>query len=837
VRELPELFDVRVKARSLGYLFVAGATLGLLTLVLPHDEGVRDLQLYVLAALAIAVAGLVYVQAERVREWQLHVVLVAGTTILSFANYYTGTSTLYPLLYTWTALYAFYFFSLGLALAHMAYIGVAYAVVLAIQDPTSPAIRWLLAVGTPLIAGLLISRMLDRLRGQQLETAESARELRQSEARTRLVLDNSPDAFVTLDRDGIIRSWNVASERMFGWRASEAVGKPFRALVTPDEFRDRHDQRRRSLVDSSDPIATEHFETELLRRDGSHFPAEATVSRIDVRGEILLAGFIRDVSDSKRRQVEREALMREQAARAEAERVAEMVSGMQLLVDAALAHRSLNDILSDLVVRVRGVLQADAASIHLMEEGGRLVLRAASDDDDSATSSFTGEELAARVAEAHEPLFDSGPDEASSLIGVPLLAEGAITGVLVVCLAAPRHFASDDVNVLRLAADRVALAIDHARVYEREHRIAETLQRSLLPERLPRLPGLDVAARYLPAAAEAEVGGDWYDVLSVPGGGVGLVMGDVAGKGLAAASMVGRLRSALRAYALEGHAPARVLEQLNRLIWTEADESQMATLIYVVVDPAEGHVRWVNAGHPPPLLVDGRQAPHYLEGGSSVPLGVLPFPDFEETTVPMGPGNTVVLYTDGLVERPGEHIDAGMGRLVAVLRDAPTDPNKLCDHVLSELVPDGGAPDDVALLTLRTIPMGDRFRAEFPAAPESLSSMRGLLRRWLRHVGAGEQEIAEVVTACGEAATNAIEHAGAGGSAPFEVSGQVSGAEMQITIRDYGAWRSPREGDQGRGLSLMRALMDTVEVTPTPEGTTVRLERTLRGTDSNGGAE
>jgi anti-sigma regulatory factor (Ser/Thr protein kinase) len=279
-----------------------------------------------------------------------------------------------------------------------------------------------------------------------------------------------------------------------------------------------------------------------------------------------------------------------------------------------------------------------------------------------------------------------------------------------------------------------------------------------------------------------------------------------------------------------------VLEQLNRLIWTEADESQMATLIYVVVDPAEGEVRWVNAGHPPPLLVDGDK-PHYLEGGSSVPLGVLPFPDFEEVTVPMGPGDSVVLYTDGLVERPGEHIDAGMGRLAAVVREAPTEPDELCEHVLRELVPDGGAPDDVALLTLRTIPMGDRFRVEFPAAPEALASMRALLRRWLRYVGGGEQEIAEIVTACGEAATNAIEHAGAGGDATFEVSGQLSERDVRIAIRDFGAWRAPREGDQGRGLSLMRALMDTVVVTPTPEGTTVKLERSLRGTDSNGGPD
>jgi PAS domain S-box-containing protein len=831
VRPLPELFDLGVKARSLAYLFLAGALLGLLTLLLPHDQGVQDLQLYVLAAIAIAVAVLIYVQAERVSEWQLHVVLAAGTTILSFANYYAGPSTLYPLLYTWTALYAFYFFGLHEALAHVAYIGVSYAVVLAIQDPNSPAIRWLLAVGTPLIVGLLISRMLDRLRAQQVEAVESARRLTQSEARTRLVLDNSPDAFVTLDRDGIIRNWNVAAERMFGWPASEAIGKPFRSLATPPEFRERHDTRRQALVDSSDPMATQTYDVELLRRDGTRFPAESTVSKVDVQGEVLLSGFIRDVTDRRRRQEEREALMREQAAREEAERVAELVSGMQLLVDAALAHRTLDDILSDLVARVRGVLQADAASIHLVEEG-RLVLRAASDASPGVP--FTGEAFADRVAEAREPLLvqDPGPEEVASVIGVPLLAEGEVGGVVVTSAAPPRRFTADDLSILRLAADRVALAIDHARVYEREHNIAETLQRSLLPEHLPKLPGLDVAARYIPAADEAEVGGDWYDVLSVPGGGVGLVMGDVAGKGLAAASMVGRLRSALRAYALEGHAPARVLEQLNRLIWTEAEESQMATLIYVVVDPGEGEVRWVNAGHPPPLLLDGKAHPQYLEGGSSVPLGVLPFPSFEEVAVPMNSGGMVVLYTDGLVERAGEHIDRGLGRLAEAVRDAPTKPEELCDHVLGQLVPDGGTPDDIALLTLRTVPMTDRFQVEFPAVPEALASMRSVMRRWLRHVGGDHREIAEIVTACGEAATNAIEHAGAGGGAPFEVRGQAERGQVRISVRDHGVWRAPRPGDQGRGLALMRALMDSVEVTPSPGGTTVRLERALQRVES-----
>jgi PAS domain S-box-containing protein len=663
------------------------------------------------------------------------------------------------------------------------------------------------------------------------------------------VLDSAPDAFVTLDTEGVIRGWNRAAERIFGWGANEAIGQPMRTLLTPPEYRERHDDRRRGLVEDADSAAPVRYEVELQRRDGSRFPAEATVSKVDVRGEVLLPGFIRDVTDRKRRQDEREALLREQAARAEAERVAEMVSGMQLLVDAALAHRTLDDILFDLVARVRAVLDADAAAIYLAAESALSLAAASGGAAEERTSEAVpfGEGFVGRVAAGREPLLVQDPASAElpypalealgidSLIGLPLLAEGEVTGVLVVGAAAPRHFTADDVNLLRLAADRVALAVDHARVYEREHRIAETLQRSLLPERLPQLPGLSVAARYLPAAAEAEVGGDWYDVLPTPSGGVGLVMGDVAGKGLAAASMVGRLRSALRAYALEGHPPARVVEQLNRLIWTEADESQMATLIYLVVDPGAGELRWVNAGHPPPLLLSESRLPQFLESGGSVPLGVLPFPDFQEVSVGIDQGATVVLYTDGLVERPGEHIDTGLDRLAEVVRGATTDPQEICDLVLDQMVPDVGAPDDVALLTLRTIPMADRFRVELPTEPEALASMRALLRRWLRHVEGSEEEITEVLTACGEAATNAIEHAGAG--TPFEISGQVDGRRVEISVRDFGAWRSPREGDHGRGLSLMRSLMDTVDVVPGPEGTTVRMQRTLLDPKVNGDRE
>ena len=186
-----------------------------------------------------------------------------------------------------------------MALVQTAYIGVSYAIVLASRTPPSPAIRWLLGVGTPLVAGHAdLAHARPRCARMRAESDARGRELRESEARTRLVLDSAPDAFVTLDSDGIIRGWNRAAELMFGWSADEAIGEPMRTLITPPEFRDRHEQRRRAMIEGDPSTATSHYEVELQRRDGSRFPAESTVSKVDVRGEMLVAGFIRDVTRS-----------------------------------------------------------------------------------------------------------------------------------------------------------------------------------------------------------------------------------------------------------------------------------------------------------------------------------------------------------------------------------------------------------------------------------------------------------------------------------------------------------------------------------------------------------
>ena len=180
-------------------------------------------------------------------------------------------------------------------------------------------------------------------------------------------------------------------------------------------------------------------------------------------------------------------------------------------------------------------------------------------------------------------------------------------------------------------------------------------------------------------------------------------MGDVAGKGLAAASMVGRLRSALRAYALEGHDAQTVVYRLNQLVWSELEDSQMATLVFMVIDPAENTISWVNAGHLPPLVVEDGE-PRFLEGPSSVPLGVMPFAQYEAGSMELPAGATILLYTDGLVERPGELLDDGLERLAEAASDPRGRPRAPLRRAAARLVPGGAASDDVAILALHSPP-------------------------------------------------------------------------------------------------------------------------------------
>ena len=832
----PSLFTRRQAALALGLLFLGGSAVVLVTLILPHDAMVKDGPLFALTGATAAMGAALLLRVVSVREAHLHAALAAGSLILGAANYFVGPTALFPLVYCWTALYAFTFFALRAALLHLALIGVSYAVVLVAQDdPSSPVVRWLLVVGTPLVVGVLLSRILEL-------AATRTEVLRESEIRTRAIVQGAPDAFATIETDGTVVAWNRQAARLFEVSEEEALGRDVAELMFAPEDRAAHAERRAKELERPEQTEPTRREVEMVRRDGERFPAEVTISRVHAAGRTLFAFFVRDMTVRAQREREREELMREQAAREEAEQMASIVHGLQVLLDAALANARLEDMLEALLPRLCEVLSAEAASVLLPEEDGSLAVRASSADlGDAPPRAHPGEGIAGRVAQTREPelvndppasdVIDPGLHDSGSVLGVPLLAGDSVSGVILVGVPPPRRFTDDDLLLLGLAADRVALAIDHARIFEREHRIAETLQRSLLPERLPAIPGLEVAARYLPAASEAEVGGDWYDVIPIAAGRVGLVMGDVAGKGLAAASMVGRLRSALRAYALEGHDPSTVVSRLNQLVWSESEDSEMATLAYLVIDPAENTVSWVNAGHLPPLVVGGDGEASYLETTASVPLGVMPFPDYREETRELPAGATVLLYTDGLVERPGEMLDAGLERLSSAAMALEGGPERLCDGLVGRLVPAGAASDDVAVLALHSPPLGDRFRLRLPADPVRLASMRALLRRWLRHVGATDRELAEVLTAIGESAANAIEHGSESPERSVEIEGDYVEGEISLVVRDTGSWRPSRADGRGRGLVMMRALMDRVDVTPAPEGTTVEMSRRLGAED------
>lgn len=291
-------------------------------------------------------------------------------------------------------------------------------------------------------------------------------------------------------------------------------------------------------------------------------------------------------------------------------------------------------------------------------------------------------------------------------VGLPLMAAGRALGALRFSFTRPREITEEERVFLEALAGQCALALERATLFEREHKTAEALQRSLLPDRLPQLPPMRLAARYHPATRHVQVGGDWYDAFPLQDGRVAITIGDVMGKGVKAAAGMGRVRNALRALALNDPRPTAVLTGLDRLFTATEGWEQITTLSYAVIDPATGEGTISNAGHLPPLLIFPDAPPRLRSAEAGTPLGWAS--DRAEAKFSVPPGNTVVFYSDGLVENRRRGLDAGLDEIVSIAAAAPpevlADPEILVDFLVDRMLAGYDHDDDVTVLALHVPP-------------------------------------------------------------------------------------------------------------------------------------
>ncbi|URM92833.1 SpoIIE family protein phosphatase [Streptomyces sp. MRC013] len=431
------------------------------------------------------------------------------------------------------------------------------------------------------------------------------------------------------------------------------------------------------------------------------------------------------------------------------------------------------------------------------------------------------------------PLAGRLPFRAAAYL--PLVAQARTLGGMVLFYRRRTAFSADERNLALGLAAIVAQSLQRAILFDEERELATGLQATMLPRRIPRIDGGEIAVRYHSAWSGRQVGGDWYDVIPLPRGRVGIVVGDVQGHDTHAAAIMGQLRIALRAYAGEGHAPSTVLARASRFL-AELDTERFATCTYAQVDLDTGTARAVRAGHLGPLIrhTDGRVGMPKLQGG--LPLGIASVfgdEEYPETRLDLVPGETLVMCTDGLVEEPGADIGRGVDALAEAVAAGPPDAEALADHLSRRLWQRWGAGDDVALLVLRRSPDPGTARAPrvhqyvHQADPEGLSEARAVVRRALRDWGMrGYADDAELLT--GELLGNVLLHTEGGAVLTLEVLPEPV-RRVRLTVRDRSsAWprrRTPGEAaTSGRGLLLLEALSARWGVEPRGEGKAVWCE-------------
>jgi PAS domain S-box-containing protein len=628
--------------------------------------------------------------------------------------------------------------------------------------------------------------------GAAVERSHAEELVRDSEARFRELADTTPALMWTTDHEGHVTFVNEGWLRFTGRTLEEELGETFGMSAHPDDGEELVRRWQEALARREELRA----EYRLRRQDGEYrWVQETGVPRWE-GGEFL--GYVGTATDIHERRLTEEALR-------------ESEQSFRELADSAPVMIWTTDPGGHVTFVNEGWLRFTGRGLE-EELGPSWTVGVHPEDADELLASWR-RALAAQEPWQREYRLLRHDGEYRWIVdrGVPRFEGGRFVGYV---------GTATDIHERRSMEERLR------QVYEREHRVAETLQRSLLPQRLPQIDGLAMAARYLPAGRGAAVGGDWYDALELGDGRIALVVGDVVGHGVRAAATMGQLSNACRAYALVEVSPSEVVARLNRLI-ASSGEDAMATVLYLVLDRETGDVAFTNAGHPPPLVLTS-DGPRFLEGGRSVPVGAADPAIFRETRETLPQGSSLLLYTDGLVERRDVPLEDRLGELKAAAAAADGGLEDICDQVLRGVLGARDPVDDVALLAVRPEPASaEHMSITLPAEPESLARLRRKLGRFLHAARVSDSEQYEIVLAVCEGAGNAIEHAYGPGDADFGVEIRLQGQELTADVRDEGRWREPRGVERGRGLQIIEGLMDDVEVLAEERGTVVRMRRRL----------